>query len=132
MVHRRVAELRLALRTADGALDKTCARFEEAEVARNEAESEAAALRARVWIEGAEALGTRLHDGSLDLLRGELLNEATAELEEAARATAEAEERARKRLLLFVRLKTRQLRLPPRQAERLEPFPWRQLGCAAS
>ena len=97
MIHRRVAELRLALRTADGALDKARARFEEAEVARNEAESEAAALRARVWtLEGAEALsGTRLHDGSLDLLRGELLNEATAELEEAARATAEAEERAR-------------------------------------
>ena len=96
-IHRRVAELRLALRTADGALDKARARFEEAEWARNEAESEAAALRARVWtLEGAESLsGTRLHDGSLDLLRGELLNEATAELEEAARATAEAEERAR-------------------------------------
>jgi hypothetical protein len=42
-------------------------------------------------LEGAEALaGGRLHDGTLDLLRGELLNEATAELEEAARATAEA------------------------------------------
>ena len=40
MIHRRVAELRLALRTADGALDKARARFEEAEVARNEAESE--------------------------------------------------------------------------------------------
>ena len=53
--------------------------------------------------------------------------------EEAARATAEAEERARKRLLHFVRLKTRQLRLPPRQAERRKPFPWKQprLGCGA-
>ena len=37
-----------------------------------------------------------------------------------------------KRLLHFVRLKTRQLRLPPRQAERLKPFPWKRprLGCA--
>jgi hypothetical protein len=96
-LHRRVSELRLALRTAEGALDKTRARFDAAEASRSEAEREAAALRARVWtLEGAEALsGARLHDGSLDLLRGELLNEATEELEEAARATAEAETRAR-------------------------------------
>ena len=96
-LHRRVSELRLALRTAEGALDKTRARFDAAEASRSEAESEAAALRARVWtLEGADALsGARLHDGSLDLLRGELLNEATEELEEAARATAEAETRAR-------------------------------------
>ena len=96
-LHRRLSELRLALRTAEGALDKTRARFDAAEASRSEAEREAAALRARVWtLEGAEALsGARLHDGSLDLLRGELLNEATEELEEAARATAEAETRAR-------------------------------------
>jgi len=96
-LHRRVSQLRLALRTAEGALDKTRARFDAAEASRSEAEREAAALRARVWtLEGAEALsGARLHDGSLDLLRGELLNEATEELEEAARATAEAETRAR-------------------------------------
>ena len=96
-LHRRVSELRLALRTAEGALDKTRARFDAAEASRSEAEREAAALRARVWtLEGAEALsGARLHDGSLDFLRGELLNEATEELEEAARATAEAETRAR-------------------------------------
>lgn len=95
-LHRRVSELRLALRTAESALDKTRARFDAAEASRSEAESEAAALRARVWtLEGAEALsGARLHDGTLDLLRGELLNEATEELEEAARATAEAETRA--------------------------------------
>lgn len=96
-LHRRVSELRLALRTAESALDKTRARFDAAEASRSEAESEAAALRARVWtLEGAEALsGARLHDGSLDLLRGELLNEATEELEEAARATIEAETNAR-------------------------------------
>jgi hypothetical protein len=77
-LHRRVSELRLALRTAEGALDKTRARFDAAEASRSEAESEAAALRARVWtLEGAEALsGARLHDGSLDILRGELLNGA--------------------------------------------------------
>ena len=93
MIHRRVSELRIALRAAEGALEKTRARFEDSESARHEAESESAALRARVWtLEGAEALsGARLHDGTLDLLRGELLNEATAELEEAARATADAE-----------------------------------------
>ena len=96
MIHRRVSELRIALRAAEGALDKTRARFEDSEANRREAEAESAALRARVWtLEGAEALsGSRLHDGSLDLLRGELLNEATAELEEAARATADAESRA--------------------------------------
>ena len=97
MIHRRVSELRIALRAAEGALEKTRARFEDSESARHEAESESAALRARVWtLEGAEALsGARLHDGTLDLLRGELLNEATAELEEAARATADAEACAR-------------------------------------
>lgn len=97
MTHRRVSELRIALRAAEGTLEKTRARFEDSESARHEAESESAALRARVWtLEGAEALsGARLHDGTLDLLRGELLNEATAELEEAARATADAEARAR-------------------------------------
>lgn len=96
MIHRRVSELRIALRAAEGALDKTRARFEDSEANRREAEAESAALRARVWtLEGAEALSaSRLHDGSLDLLRGELLNEATAELEEAARATADAESRA--------------------------------------
>ena len=97
MIHRRVSELRIALRAAEGALEKTRARFEDSESARHEAESESAALRARVWtLEGAEALsGARLHDGTLDLLRGELLNEATAELEEAARAAADAEACAR-------------------------------------
>lgn len=96
MIHRRLSELRLALRTAEEALDKTRLRLEESEAGRHDAESEAMALRARVWtLEGGEALsGARLHDGTLDLLRGELLNEATEELEEAARATAEAEVRA--------------------------------------
>jgi len=98
LLHRRASELRLALRVAEDALDKTRTRLETAEEARHEAEAEAVALRARVWtLEGAEALsGARLHDGSLDLLRGELLNEATEELEEAAKAANEAEERALK------------------------------------
>ena len=79
MIHRRVAELRLALRTADGAPDKARARFEEAEVARNGGPS---APRACVDARGAEALGITTRRIS-HLLRGELLNEATAELEEA-------------------------------------------------
>ena len=72
LLHRRASELRLALRVAEDALDKTRTRLETAEEARHEAEAEAVALRARVWtLEGAEALsGARLHDGSLDLLRG--------------------------------------------------------------
>jgi hypothetical protein len=36
VIHRRVAELRLALRTAEGALEKTRARLEDSEAARHE------------------------------------------------------------------------------------------------
>jgi hypothetical protein len=92
-LQRRVSELRVALQTAEQVLDRTQSRLELAEGARRAAESESATLRARVWsLEGSEVLaGGVLHDGSIDSLRGRLLQEATAELAYASKVTTAAD-----------------------------------------
>ena len=88
-LHKRLSELRTALRTAEQVLDRTQNRLQLAEEAKRMAEAEAATLRARVWsLEGGEALvleGRR--DDCLDELRGRLLKEATVELSYAAKVT---------------------------------------------
>ena len=56
-LHKRLSELRTALRTAEQVLDRTQNRLQLAEEAKRMAEAEAATLRARVWsLEGGEAL----------------------------------------------------------------------------
>ncbi len=92
-LQKRVSELRTALRTAEQVLDRTQNRLELAEGAKRAAEAETATLRARVWsLEGAEALAKGAEsDGSLDSLRGRLLNKATVELSYAAKMTAAAD-----------------------------------------
>ena len=88
-LHKRLSELRTALRTAEQVLDRTQNRLQLAEGARQMAEAEAATLRARVWsMEGGEALVLEAgRDGCLDELRGQLLKEATVELSYAAKVT---------------------------------------------
>ena len=92
-LQRRVSELRVALQTAEQVLDRTQSRLELAESARRAAESEAATLRARVWsLEGSEVLAKEaLRDGSIDSLRGRLLQEATVELAYASKVTTAAD-----------------------------------------
>jgi len=92
-LQRRVSELRVALQTAERVLDRTQSRLELAESARRAAEAESATLRARVWsLEGSEALAAEaLNGGSIDALRGRLLQEAVAELTNASKVTTAAD-----------------------------------------
>ena len=96
-LERRISELRVALRTAEQALDRTHHRFELAEGGRRASEAECTTLRTRIWaLEGSQALvEAAQREEDLDALRGRLLNEATVELAYAAKATTEADERAR-------------------------------------